>query len=84
LDRSVFGALKAAYRAVYRMDMPQQDSKRITKADFAAYLILAWEPASDHAIHRCWERYEPDTKAHEEAIAGGRRSVIPTLSLRGC
>jgi hypothetical protein len=36
LDRSVFGALKAEYRAIYRMDMSQREDRRMTKADFAA------------------------------------------------
>jgi hypothetical protein len=33
----------------------------MTKADFAAYLLLAWELVSEDAIHRGWECYSPDT-----------------------
>jgi hypothetical protein len=55
LDRSVFGALKAKYRAIYRYEMSQREERRMTKADFAAFLILAWDLVSDEAIHRGWE-----------------------------
>ena len=68
LDRSVFGALKAEYRAIYRMDMSQREDKRMTKADFAAYLVLAWELVSDNAIHHGWECYDPDTRALWEQL----------------
>jgi hypothetical protein len=41
LDRSVFGALKAEYRPIYRGDMAHREGKHVTKADFTAYLMLA-------------------------------------------
>jgi hypothetical protein len=63
LDRSVFGALKAEYRAIYRMDMSQRQDKRKTKADFAAYLILWWELVSEGAVRRGWGCFDPDTGA---------------------
>jgi hypothetical protein len=63
LDRSVFGALKAEYRAIHRMDMCQGEDKWIAKADFAAYLILAWELVLDGAVRRGWECFTPDTEA---------------------
>jgi hypothetical protein len=49
LDRSVFGSVKAEYRAVYRMDIPRRGDKRMSKAHFAAYLIREWELVS----HQC-------------------------------
>jgi hypothetical protein len=63
LDRSVFGALKAEYRAIDRMDMSHKEDKRVTKADLAAHLILAWELVSDWATQRGWERYNSYTEA---------------------
>jgi hypothetical protein len=63
LDRSVFGALQAEYRAIYRMDMSQREDRRMTKADFAAYLILAWELVSDGAVRRGWECLDPAPRA---------------------
>jgi hypothetical protein len=51
LDRAVFGALKAEYRAIYRYEMSQREDKAMTKADFAAYLLLAWVWVSEDAIH---------------------------------
>ena len=68
LDRSVFGAFKAEYRAIYRRDMAQREDRRMTKADFAAYLILAWELVSDRAIQHGWECYDPDTTLLEEQL----------------
>ena len=68
LDRSVFGALKAERRAIYRRDMSMRDDKRMTKADFAAYLILAWELVSDRAIVHGWECYDHDTRRLEEQL----------------
>jgi hypothetical protein len=35
----------------------------MTKADFAADLILAWELVSEGAIRRDWECFDPDTGA---------------------
>ena len=61
LDRSVFGALKAEYWAMYGRDMSQREEKRMGKADFAAYLILAWEQVWDGALQQGWEWYDPDT-----------------------
>jgi hypothetical protein len=61
LDRSVFGALKAEYRAIYRMGMSHREDRRMTKADFAAYPILAWDLVSDGTVRRGWERFDPDT-----------------------
>jgi hypothetical protein len=68
LDRSVFGALKAEYRAIYRMDMSQREGRRMTKADFAAHLIPAWELVSDEAVRRGWECFDPDTRALQHAV----------------
>jgi hypothetical protein len=56
LDRSLFGALKAEYRAIYRIDMSQREDKRMTKADFAPYLTLG-------AVRRGWECFDCDTGA---------------------
>jgi hypothetical protein len=55
LDRAVLGALKAEYGAIYRYKMSQREDKSMTKADFAAYLLLARELVSGDAIHRGWE-----------------------------
>jgi hypothetical protein len=60
LDRAVFGALKAEYQAIYRYEMSQREDKSMTKANFAAYLLLAWELVSEDANHRGWECYGPD------------------------
>jgi hypothetical protein len=60
LDRSVFGALKAEYRAIYRNEMSQRQDKRASKADFAAFAILAWELVSEEAIHDGWDCYSPE------------------------
>ena len=68
LDRSVFGALKAEYWAMYRRDMSQREEKRMGKADFAAYLILAWELVWDGAIEQGWEWYDPDTTRVEAEL----------------
>ena len=59
LDRAVFGALKAEYRAIYRYEMAQREDKRVKKADFAVFLVLAWELVSEGAIRRGWECYTP-------------------------
>ena len=48
--------------------MAQGEKKRVTKADFAAYLILAWELVSDHAIERGWECYSPYTQTLREQL----------------
>jgi hypothetical protein len=72
LDRSVFAALKAEYRAIYRMDMSQREDKRMTKADFAACLILAWELVSEGAVRGDWECFYPDTGAYAGTVAGRR------------
>jgi hypothetical protein len=63
LDRSVFGALKAEYRAIHRGDMAHREDKHMTKADFIAYLVLAWDLVSEGAIHRGWTCYHLDTQA---------------------
>ena len=60
LDLAVFGALKAEYRAIYRFEMSQRDDKRMAKADFAAFLILAWELVSVEAVRSGWACYSPD------------------------
>jgi hypothetical protein len=36
LGRSVFGAMKGEYRAIYRGDMAHREDKHMTKADFTA------------------------------------------------
>ena len=56
LATSVFGALKAEYRAIYRRECPRGR----TKADFAAYLILAWERISERAIQHGWECFDAE------------------------
>jgi hypothetical protein len=55
LDRSISGALRAEYRAIYRDEMSQRQEKRMTKADCGAYLILAWDLVSDQVIHQGME-----------------------------
>jgi hypothetical protein len=60
LDRSVFGALKAEYRAIYRNEMSQRQDKCVSKADFATFAIVAWELVSEEAIHHGWDCYSPD------------------------
>ena len=50
------------------MHISQREDKRMTKADFAAYLVLAWELVSDNAIHHGWECYDPDTRALWEQL----------------
>jgi hypothetical protein len=35
----------------------------MTKADFAAYLILAWGLVSDGAVRRGWGCFDSDTEA---------------------
>jgi hypothetical protein len=69
LDRAIFGALKAEYRAIYRHEMSQREDKSMTKADFAAYLLLAWELVSEDAIHRGWECYRPEIEVLERGMA---------------
>jgi hypothetical protein len=54
LDRAVFGALKAEYRAIYRPEMSPRQDKSTTKVDFAAYLPPR-KSASEDAICRAWE-----------------------------
>jgi hypothetical protein len=71
LDRAVFGALKAGYRAIDRYEMSQKEDKSVTKADFAAYLLLAWELASEDAIQRGWECPRPDTGGLELELEAG-------------
>ena len=55
----------------------------MTKADFAAYLILAWELASDRAIQHSWECYDADTKLPGGASAGGSWALKAALSCVG-
>jgi hypothetical protein len=52
LDRALFGALKAEYRGPYWYEMSQRGDKSLTKADFAASLLLAWVLVSEDAIPR--------------------------------
>jgi hypothetical protein len=47
LEHSVFGALTAEYRAIYRGDMAHREDSHMTKADFTAYLMLAWDLGSE-------------------------------------
>jgi hypothetical protein len=51
--------------------MPQRQDKSMTKADLAAYLLLAWELLSDDAITRGWECYRPSTEVLEKGAGGG-------------
>jgi hypothetical protein len=55
------------------MDMSQREDKRMTKADFAAYLIRAWELVSEGAVRRVWECFDCETGALqaqlEDAVA---------------
>jgi hypothetical protein len=71
LDRSVFGAPTAEYRAIYRGDMAHREDKHMTKADFAADPMPAWDRASEEATARGWTRYHPDTLALERQTAVG-------------
>jgi hypothetical protein len=41
LDRAVFGAFRAEYRAICRHEVPQREDGSIIEADVAAYLPLA-------------------------------------------
>jgi hypothetical protein len=34
----------------------------MTRVDFVAYLLLAWELVSEDAIHRVWECHSRDTE----------------------
>jgi hypothetical protein len=68
LDRIVFGALQAEYCAIYRGGMAHQEDKQMTKADFTAYLMLAWGLASEEAIHRRWTCHDPDTRTLEREL----------------
>jgi hypothetical protein len=68
LDRSASGFLRAEYRAIFRGDMAHREDKHMTRADFTAYLMLAWDLVSEEAIHRGWTCYDPDTRALEREL----------------
>jgi hypothetical protein len=68
LDRSVSGAMKAEYRASYQASMAHREDKHMPKADFTAWLILAWDLVSEGAIHHSWTCYDPDTRALEREL----------------
>jgi hypothetical protein len=81
LDRSVFGAVKAEYRAIYGDDMSQRQDKRVSKADFAAFAILAWELVSERPstavgiatppTARFWPRsWRVETSEHLSVVSG--------------
>jgi hypothetical protein len=76
LDRSVFGALKAEYRPIYRGDMAHREDKHVTKADFTAHLVLTWDLVSEEAIYRSWTCYNPGTRALEREFADGRGPIF--------
>jgi hypothetical protein len=69
LDRAVFGALKAEYRGIYRYERSEREGKSMTKADFAAFLLLAWELVPEDAIHSGSECHRPDTGVLEQELA---------------
>ena len=48
LDHSLFDGLRTECRAIDRMNMSQREDTRMTKADFAACLVLAWGLVSDN------------------------------------
>jgi hypothetical protein len=70
LDRSEFGALKAEYRAIYRNEMSERQDERVSKADFAAFAVLAWELVWEEAIHHGWDCYTPDGAILAEELDG--------------
>jgi hypothetical protein len=74
VGRSVFGALKAEYRPIYRGDLAHREDKHVTKADFTAYLMLACDLVSEEAIHRGWTCYAPDTRALKREL---QTAVVP-------
>jgi hypothetical protein len=49
--------------------MLQREDKSMAKADFAAFLLLAWELVSEDAIHRGWECYCPEIEVLEGELA---------------
>jgi hypothetical protein len=49
LDRAVFGALTAEYRAICRCDVLRREHNSMTLADFAALPLLAWGLVSGDA-----------------------------------
>jgi hypothetical protein len=71
LDRAAFGALQAEYRAIYGYEMSQREDKSMTEADFAAYLLLAWELVSEDAIHRGWGVLLPSYRGAGEGAGCG-------------
>jgi hypothetical protein len=68
LDGSVFGAVKAEYRAIYRGDMAHREEKHMTKTDVTAYLMLAWDLVSEEAIQSGWTCYHSDTRVLEREL----------------
>jgi hypothetical protein len=68
LDRSVFGGLKAELRTIYRGNMAHREDKRMTKAEFTAYLMLACDLVSEEAVHRGWTCYDRDTRGQEREL----------------
>jgi hypothetical protein len=83
LDRAVFGVLKAEHRAIYRYEMSQREDKSMTKADFAACVLLAWELVSEDAIYRGWECNRPDSGVPEGELGAGLMSG-PLLGASQC
>jgi hypothetical protein len=73
LDRAVFGALEAEYGAIYRYEMSQREDKSMAMANFVLYLLLAWEWASEDALHFGWECYRPDAGVPERGAGSGPR-----------
>jgi hypothetical protein len=61
--------------------MAHRDDKHMTKADFPAYLMLAWDLVSEEAIHRGWTCYDTVTRALEREL---QTAVAPNSeNLRG-
>jgi hypothetical protein len=50
--------------------MSQRQDKRVSKADFATFLILAWELVSEEAIHHGWDCYSPDGAILAQKLEG--------------
>jgi hypothetical protein len=70
LDRSVFGALKAEYRAIRCNELSQRQVKRVSKGDFAAFAILAWVLVWEEVIHHGWDCYSPDGAIPAQELEG--------------
>jgi hypothetical protein len=64
----------------------------MTKADFTAYLMLAWDLVSEEVIHRGWTCCPPDTRGLERElqtavapnsvnVCGSQERICPSLPM---